>query len=87
MAKTAAEKQAAFIEAIKKCTDIKKLLKMNITDAAPEVVEAFNTRKTELELDDGLVELTNGADTVRAHPTQVPHWKTQGWVETEAEAK
>ena len=30
-----------------------------------------------------LVELTNGVESVLAHPTQVAHWKKQGWVEAE----
>lgn len=33
---------------------------------------------------DGLVELTDGISTVRAHPTQVALWQAQGWQIVEA---
>lgn len=37
------------------------------------------------DIDAGLVELTNGTETVRAHPSQVAHWGTQGFFPIEAE--
>lgn len=36
------------------------------------------------EEDDGLVELTNGTEIVRAHPNQMAHWGTQGFVPVES---
>lgn len=40
-------------------------------------------REKEKTPDTELVELVKDAETVAVHPTQVAHWKKQGWVEAE----
>jgi hypothetical protein len=35
------------------------------------------------DVDPNLVALTNGTETVLAHPTQVAQWEKQGWTELE----
>jgi hypothetical protein len=47
---------------------------------------ARNNKVSATEVDPDLVELVKDGESVLAHPDQVAHWKSQGWVEIEVEA-